>query len=166
MLSLARQLTSKSTRFSVVARALSSSAVADAPSIRDNIVSLTFVDPSGARRKVPAMVGDTIWEVAELHKIDLGPASVGAPFEAVRSAEWTEPLFGEGPTSGFDHVLLAGKGADTAPPRNEQELRMLQHYWDYDEIFPESRLACVIPVNKAMDGMIVYVPDRIVDDIP
>ncbi len=112
------------------------------------------------------LAGDTIWEVAELHKIDLGPASVGAPFEAVRSAEWTEPLFGEGPTSGFDHVLLAGKGADTAPPRNEQELRMLQHYWDYDEIFPESRLACVIPVNKAMDGMIVYVPDRIVDDIP
>ena len=57
MLSLARQLTSKSTRFAVVARALSTSAVADVPSVKDKIVSLTFVDPSGARRKVPAMVG-------------------------------------------------------------------------------------------------------------
>ena len=112
------------------------------------------------------LAGDTIWDVAEIHKIDLGPASVGAPYEAVRSPEWTEPLFGEGPTSGFDHIILAGKGAETAPPRNVQELRMLEHYWDDDEIFPESRLACVIPVTKAMDGMIVYVPDRIVDDIP
>lgn len=61
---------------------------------------------------------------------------------------------------------MNGKGADTAPPRCPQELRMLEHYWDFDEIFPESRLACSIPVTKAMNGMIVYVPDRIVDDIP
>lgn len=63
MLSLARQLTSKSTRVVAVARAracaLSTSEVAvdAAPSIMDVIVNLTFVDPSGARRKVPAMVG-------------------------------------------------------------------------------------------------------------
>ena len=28
-----------------------------APSIKDVIVNLTFVDPSGARRKVPGLVG-------------------------------------------------------------------------------------------------------------
>lgn len=55
-----RQVSSRTTRL-VVARAMSSSVVAkDAkmPSIKDSIISLTFVDPSGARRKVPGMVGE------------------------------------------------------------------------------------------------------------
>ena len=86
--------------------------------------------------------------------------------EAKRSDEWLEPLFGEGPTSGFDHVILQGNGVETAPPKNHVEQRMLEHYWDFDEIFPDSRLACVVPVTKEMDGMMIYVPDRIVDDIP
>ena len=63
-----------------------------------------------------------------MHGIDIGPASTAAPFEAVRSETWTEPLFGEGSTSGFDHVLLTGNGVDTAPPKNHVEERMLQHY--------------------------------------
>jgi hypothetical protein len=107
-----------------------------------------------------------LWKVAESHQIDLGPASVGGPVEAKRSDEWTEPLFGEGPTTGFDHVLLSGNGVDTCPPRTETEMEAIQDYWDDDEIYPESRLACVIPITKAMDGMIVFVPDRIIDDIP
>jgi hypothetical protein len=200
-----RHLTKSPVKRVVATRLMSSSAVANVdasalPSVRDVMVTLTFVDPSGARRKVPGLVGKlrskekaiasihalpaksdrtlhlsrsiplitgkTLWEVAEMHNIDLGPASTGAPVEAKRSEEWTEPLFGEGPTSGFDHVLLTGNGVETAPPRNHVEERMLNHYWDPDEIFPESRLASVIPITKAMDGMIVYVPDRIVDDIP
>ena len=84
----------------------------------------------------------------------------------MRSPEWTEPLFGEGPTSGFDMVILVGNGSETAPPRNIQELRMLEHYWNEAEITEDARLACVIPVTKAMDGMIVYVPDRLDDNIP
>jgi len=77
-----------------------------------------------------------------------------------------EPLFGEGPTSGYDHVLLNGNGAESAPQRNQTELRMLGDYWDPDEIRPESRLASMVPLTKEMDGMNVFVPDRIVDDIP
>mmetsp|Transcript_13173 Transcript_13173/g.18956 ORF Transcript_13173/g.18956 Transcript_13173/m.18956 type:complete len:167 (-) Transcript_13173:112-612(-) len=139
---------------------------AGAPSVKDVTVQLTFVDPSGARRKVPGLVGQTLWDTCMMHEIDIGPASTCAPFEAVRSEKWTEPLYGEGPTSGFDHVLLSGNGAETAAPKNGTEERMLRHYWDDDEIFPESRLASVITLTKAMDGMVVYVPDRIVDDIP
>lgn len=30
------------------------------PSVFDNLISLTIVDPSGARRKIPAMVGKCI----------------------------------------------------------------------------------------------------------
>jgi hypothetical protein len=61
MFSLARQVTTKAGAAQMVARAMSTSAVAKeaapAPSIRDNIVTLTFVDPSGARRKVPGLIG-------------------------------------------------------------------------------------------------------------
>jgi hypothetical protein len=101
-----------------------------------------------------------------MHGIDIGPASNGAVYEKVRSDTWTEPLYGEGPTSGFDHVLLTGNGVETAPPKNHVEERMLNEYWEDDELYPESRLASVIILTKEMDGMTVYVPDRIVDDIP
>lgn len=101
-----------------------------------------------------------------MHDIDIGPASMTGVFEKVRSDTWTEPLYGEGPTSGFDHVLITGPGVETAPPKNITEERMLNQYWEEDELFPESRLASVITLTPEMDGMTVYVPDRIVDDIP
>lgn len=101
-----------------------------------------------------------------MNEIDLGPASVGGAVEAVRSDTWTEPLYGEGPTTGYDHVLLVGKGSETATPITHKEVSALEDYWDSDEIFPESRLATQVTVTKAMDGMTVYVPDRLVDDNP
>jgi len=109
--------------------------------------------------------GDLISQTAETHDIYLGPTSNGALFERKNSEEWLEPLYGEGCTSGYDHVLLNGNGVETAPPMNRVEERMLKVYWG-NEIYPESRLASMIPVTKEMDGMIVYVPDRIVDDVP
>mmetsp|Transcript_20008 Transcript_20008/g.29486 ORF Transcript_20008/g.29486 Transcript_20008/m.29486 type:complete len:179 (+) Transcript_20008:198-734(+) len=137
-----------------------------APTVSDVTIKLNFIDPSGARRQVPGLIGKNLHEICEMHDIDIGPASNGGPVEAVRSDTWTEPLYGEGPTSGFDHVLLVGNGVETAPPLNNVEMRMLKHYWDEAEIFPESRLASQITLTKAMDGMTVYVPDRLVDDIP
>lgn len=101
-----------------------------------------------------------------MHEIDIGPSSDGAVVQKVQSDTWTEPLFGEGPTSGFDHVLLNGNGVDTIPPKTHVEDRMLRHYWDDDEIYPESRLASLVEITKEMDGMVVFVPDRIVDDMP
>ncbi len=101
-----------------------------------------------------------------MNDIDLGPASVGGLVEKVQSSTWTEPLYGEGPTTGYDHVLLVGNGADTATEKSWVEENALSDYWDEDEIFPESRLASQVLVTKEMDGMTVYVPDRIVDDIP
>jgi len=101
-----------------------------------------------------------------MHGIDLGPASVGGAVEAIRSDTWTEPLYGEGPSTGYDHVLIVGNGVDTATPITHKEVAALGDYWDDDEIFPESRLATQVIITKQMDGMTVYVPDRIVDDIP
>lgn len=45
----------------VATRALATSAAPSsdaAPSVFDKLISLTIVDPSGARRKIPAMVGE------------------------------------------------------------------------------------------------------------
>jgi hypothetical protein len=111
-------------------------------------------------------IGKSIYEIAEMNNIELGPSSVGGAIEAIRSDTWTEPLYGEGPTTGYDHVLIVGNGAETATPMTDIELKRLQDYWEEDEIFPESRLASQVQVTSQMEGMTVYVPDRIVDDIP
>jgi len=90
------------------------------------------------------------------------------PEEKVRSSTWTEPLYGSGAGSGFDHVLLQGghEGVKALDPPQSNELKLLHVYWDEDEVFPESRLASQVEINSKMDGMVVYVPDRLVDDIP
>jgi hypothetical protein len=42
----------------LVTRAMSAApATSDAPSVFDNLINLTIVDPSGARRKIPGLVG-------------------------------------------------------------------------------------------------------------
>ena len=101
-----------------------------------------------------------------MHGIEIGPSSVGAAPEVARTETWIEPTFGEGTTSGYDHVVLVGKGSDKAAHKTPVEEQMLDDYWDWDEIFEGSRLASQVTLTKDMDGMSVYVPDRIVDDIP
>jgi len=135
-----------------------------APSVYDVSVKLTFVDDEGSTRVVPGIVGKNIWETAQMHGIDLGPSSCGHPVEAVRSDTWTEPLYGEGPTTGFDHVLIVGNGVETAGPMTWKEKVMLREYWGDAELSPESRLASQVILTKEMDGLSIFVPDRLVDD--
>jgi hypothetical protein len=139
--------------------------------------------------------GTSLYEACEANEVELGPITIGGPPVDVHSERWTEPVFGEGPTSGYDHVVLSGPGVNTATPMthagtlmtgygsiviltfsNEfyfflitqlpKESRMLEDYWDFDEVFPESRLASMITLTKQMDGMIVYVPPRVDDSNP
>jgi hypothetical protein len=107
-----------------------------------------------------------LYQVCEWQGIDLGPASIAAPPEVARTETWIEPTFGEGTTSGFDHVVLVGKGRDTAARLTDIEEQMLEDHWDWDEIFEGSRLASAVTLTKEMNGMTVFVPDRIVDDCP
>mmetsp|Transcript_17094 Transcript_17094/g.42706 ORF Transcript_17094/g.42706 Transcript_17094/m.42706 type:complete len:177 (-) Transcript_17094:309-839(-) len=139
---------------------------APAPSIFDKIISLTIVDPSGARRKINGVVGKTLYEACESNEVELGPSSIGGPSEIVHSENWTEPVFGAGPTSGYDHVIVSGPGVATATPMTEHESEMIEDYWDFDEVFPESRLASMITLTKEMNGMIVFVPPRVDDSNP
>jgi hypothetical protein len=101
-----------------------------------------------------------------MHGIDIGPSSAGSPPEVQRTETWYEPTFGEGSTSGYDHVVLVGKGSASATRKTPIEEQMLEDYWDWDEIYEGSRLASAVVLTKDMDGMTVYVPDRIVDDVP
>ena len=143
------------------------------PSVYDKIVKITIIDPSGARRVIPAMVGQTLYQACDLNGVDLGPSSCCPTQQKTRSDTWVEPLYGEGATSGFDHVMLgvqasggACEGLALVEPPASNEIKCLEMYWDDDEIFPESRLASQVEINDKMDGLVVYVPDRIVDDIP
>lgn len=79
---------------------------------------------------------------------------------------WTEPTFGEGATSAYDHVVLVGKGVDKLPPASPIDDQMIDFYWEFDQIFSTSRLASSVVLTKDMDGLIVFVPDRIDDYIP
>lgn len=110
--------------------------------------------------------GTSLYEACETNQVELGPVTECGIAEIVHSERWTEPVFGDGPTSGYDHVVLTGPGVDTATPVTRSEERMIEDYWDFDEIFPESRLASMVKLTKAMDGMIVYVPPRVDDSNP
>jgi hypothetical protein len=60
---LSKKLVSQAAPLLTAARAFGAAAPpsSDAiPSVFDNLISLTIVDPSGARRKIPAMVGKCI----------------------------------------------------------------------------------------------------------
>ncbi|KAL7443976.1 hypothetical protein ACHAXH_009886 [Discostella pseudostelligera] len=138
-------------------------------SVYDKIIKITIIDPSGARRSIPALVGQSLYTACTMNNIDLGPASVGAPQQRINSSTWTEPLYGEGATSGFDHVILQSDniGVMAAEPPHSNEIAMLEAYWDEDELVEgSSRLASMVMINNDMDGMVVYVPDRLCDDIP
>ena len=97
-------------------------------------------------------------------QIDIGYQIVGDPVYKIHSERWTEDLFGEGPQLGYDHVMLPGEWRDKVPPRATFEEDLMKSVWDKDEVTDSSRLACCIELTKELDGIIVYLPDRVLDD--
>ena len=134
---------------------------AAAPQVSDVTVHITFVDHEGSRAVVPGRVGMTVSEVAELHGIDIGPTAVAGVVERVNSDVWTEDLFGEGASLGYDHVKVPPAWAAKLPPRGAWELELLRNYWDDDDITSVSRLGSQLPLTKELDGIQIYIPDGI-----
>jgi len=126
-------------------------------------VNVTFIDHEGRTASVPGRVGQTVAEVAHMHDIDVGPAPVGGVMQKVHSERWTETLFGEGPMFGYDHVQipLDWQAKGSVDPPTTQETELLERFWDKEDLRPSSRLACMIPLGKAMDGVPVFIPDGI-----
>ena len=124
-------------------------------------VKIVFIDHEGSRAIVPGRVGMSIAEVAQLHGIDIGPISMGGAREAKRSDKWTEDLFGEGAQLGFDHVQIPPAWRKTLPEKTPWEQELLELYWDTEDLNDSSRLASQLTLEKAHDGIQVYIPDGI-----
>ena len=139
---------------------------APAPQVSDVTVHITFVDHEGSRAVVPGRVGMTVSEVAELHGIDIGPTAVAGVVERVNSDVWTEDLFGNGPMFGYDHVLIPREWRDKMPPASSSEMELIGDHWDAEDISDSSRLASQVSITADLNGMTVFVPDRIPADIP
>eukprot|EP00522_Entomoneis_paludosa_P015870 CAMPEP_0172456476 /NCGR_PEP_ID=MMETSP1065-20121228/15899_1 /TAXON_ID=265537 /ORGANISM="Amphiprora paludosa, Strain CCMP125" /LENGTH=169 /DNA_ID=CAMNT_0013209519 /DNA_START=102 /DNA_END=611 /DNA_ORIENTATION=+ len=135
--------------------------------VYDIFINLVIVDPSGARKNIKGIIGKTLYEACELQGVELGPASLGGNWATRRTDTWVEQTFGEGAVEGFDHVVLTGKGAEAVEDQpHPPELQALDDHWDGNELYEGSRLASRVVVNKGMDGMVVYVPDRLDDICP
>lgn len=135
-----------------------------APSVEDITVQVNFMTEEGNRTTVPGLEGMSIHEVATMHNIDIGHQLCGSAVNKIHSDTWTEDLFGEGPQLGFDHIMISPADQAKIPPRLPTELELLRGVWDEDEISDNSRLSCMVVLSKDMDGMTVYVPDRVPDD--
>lgn len=125
-----------------------------------NTIKLTFVDQAGNRATVPARVGQSILDVAVLHKVDLeGPCGGGgSPTEVRRTENWIETTYGEGPSCFYCHVQIPSSFNAVLPEQTKEETSGLADIWE-DEVSKTSRLACMITLDKRHDGLIVYIPD-------
>lgn len=65
----------------------------------------------GNRASVPALVGQTILDVAKLHNVDLEAPCYGGglPTKIRRTDEWIETTYGEGATCFYCHVQIPTK---------------------------------------------------------
>lgn len=106
-------------------------------------------------------------EAAQQHQVDLrGPCrGGGGPSQVIRTPNWTEDTFGEGPTCYLCHVQIPPQFNSVLPPVYPDEQEGLEEVWD-EEFQPSvSRLACQIKLTKEHDGLVVLVPDPLPTDI-
>lgn len=109
---------------------------------------------------MPARVGKTLLEVANLHKVDLEGSCEGGggPTEVQRTKDWLETTYGEGPTCFYCHVQIPSSFNHLLPAVTAHEVKGLKQVWE-DEVNITSRLACMITLEKKHDGLVVFVPD-------
>lgn len=115
---------------------------------------------------VPARVGQTLLEAAQMHRVELqGPCAGGAaPPTVRRTKDWEEIVYGEGPSCFYCHVQIPSSYNSILPEQSEEEKSGLENTWE-EEYAPSSRLACLITLGKEHDGMIVLVPDAPIVDV-
>ncbi len=134
--------------------------VARFATVAENTIHLQFVDAEGNRARLAGRVGQSLLEVAMQHQIDIvGPCNGGgSPVEVRRSDIWLETTFGEGANCYLCHVQIPTQFHHLLKEQMEDSRKGLEDTWE-EEYNGTSRLACQITLTKAMDGMIVYVPD-------
>ena len=129
----------------------------NATSVEDVTVRVTFIDAFGARSTVPGLVGQSLYDVATMHGMELGPTSSGHETEDIKE-RWTEDKFGEGVSTGWDHIQVSHEWLQVCGGPNTQEKNVLDAVWE-DEVLHGSRLASQVVLTKEMEGLVAYVPD-------
>jgi ferredoxin len=114
---------------------------------------------------VPARIGQTLLEAALMHNVEiLGPCEGGGgPSQVLRSNEWTEDTFGDGPNCYFCHVKIPSTYQHLLPHVFDSEKKAFHRVWG-DEMSKTSRLACQITLGKEHDGLVVLVPNPPITD--
>lgn len=109
---------------------------------------------------MPARIGETILDVAKHHQVDLeGPCGGGgSPISVRRTENWVENTYGEGPACFYCHVQISSKYNSILPEFTEEQNYGLAEFWD-EAFTNNSRLACMITLDRRHDGMVVFVPD-------
>ena len=112
------------------------------------------------------MIGQTLLEVANRHKVDIeGPCNGGgAPVEIRRSPTWVEHTYGEGPTCFYCHVQIPSTFNHLFEPASTYEQEGLEEIWE-EESLKTSRLACQLKLDRKHDGLVVFVPDAPPTDV-
>ena len=115
---------------------------------------------------MPARVGQTLLEAAELHNIDIEAPCRGSNGDVMvrRSEKWVESLYGEGPGCYYCHVQIASKYNSILPEQFSYVRDGMENVYD-EEITKTSRLACMITLDHRHDGMVILVPDAPVCDV-
>jgi len=134
--------------------------VAKMGTVLENTIKITFVDREGNRATVPARVGKSILDTAQLHGVDLEGSCQGggSATQVRRTEEWVEQTFGEGPTCFWCHVQIPSTFHHLLPEITPHEMKGLKATWE-EEASMSSRLGCMIQLEKKHDGLVVFVPD-------
>ncbi len=133
-------------------------------------MNITFVNYAGERTKLPAREGDSLLTVAQRYHytyVDGACGGGGSPSTTLhKEGTWYEPKYGEGAQCFHCHVIIPKSHYSQLPPKNADEAAQLAEYPFPEDMTDTSRLACQVTLTKAMDGMVVYVPDGPPSDIP
>ncbi|OQS06186.1 hypothetical protein THRCLA_01755 [Thraustotheca clavata] len=130
--------------------------------VHDRLVSVTLLDWEGSRHIVQGRVGQTLFDACQLSGVDIvkddSLGGGGATYSAIRTPEFTESLFGEGPASPLSHVVVSNEWFNKLPPASDRELRILEDVPEED-LTKNSRLGTEIILTKDLDGLVVAVPE-------
>lgn len=101
---------------------------------------ITFVQPDGRREVVEAHEGRSVMEAARSHSVrgiraECGGECLCCTCHCYVDAEWMGAL----------------------PPRKENEAALIDFA---HEPKPTSRLTCQLTVTRALDGLVLHVPER------
>eukprot|EP00611_Tribonema_gayanum_P017233 TRINITY_DN29800_c0_g1_i1.p1 TRINITY_DN29800_c0_g1~~TRINITY_DN29800_c0_g1_i1.p1 ORF type:complete len:181 (-),score=41.34 TRINITY_DN29800_c0_g1_i1:192-686(-) len=129
--------------------------------VADKSVTITFVDLEGVRKTVPGLVGQSIYEVAKLHDIALdGACGGGGMAKYIRRTDlFLEDEYGAGPQCNTCHVIIPDEWYGKLNEVFECEQEQLDDIGDNLYVPGASRLGCQVRLSKALDGMVVYIPD-------